>query len=192
MYVNALDRPHRKALSERDLRLPSFQKLLPSLLHFHWWSQFHMTIQIKKFQKYFNISKETRVSNKSFIHNCASYRSLRVLLTESNMWLAGPASSIHVHLWLFCVSGSRWWSTVILLWILTFPSSEPILEGRQKCSHGPFLLEPVPHVFYQELQLLLSAPMSAQGSLLLFLLPIQKEGVYSTYRTGYILSWHLD
>lgn len=165
IYVNALDLLHGKTLSRRDLRVLPYQKRLQDCSDFIDGSNSIWLYKERNFKNILTFAI-SRVFGKSPVRSRTSYRSLKVLSTESNMWLAEPARSIHVHLWLYCVSVSRWWSTVILLWILTFPASESILESRQKCSHGPFLLEHVPLIFYKDSQFLLLALMLKEVLLL--------------------------
>lgn len=138
------------------------------------------------------MSKEPRVSGKPPVHSCALCRGLRVLSTESSVGLlAGPAGSIHGHLWLFCVSVSPGWSTVILLWIRTFPSSNPILREGRSVATGHALGACATCLRPGAAARPASAGGCWRGSYFSnSLRPIQKQGVYF-HLPNCVLSWHL-
>lgn len=73
LYMDALSLCLWKALPERDLRALSFQNLLPRLLHFHCWPQFHRSLcKDKEFQNDCHSSKETRFPGRPPVWSCTS------------------------------------------------------------------------------------------------------------------------
>lgn len=96
MYIDNLDRPSlwRGILSERDgvLSLLSPWPRLFCFIDSPFLSVLHKK---KEFWKYLSIFKETEFSGKSPSVGW-------VFMTGSDLWLAGPARSLHGHLWPFC------------------------------------------------------------------------------------------